>query len=179
MSYLCNHSLWLRFFFLRFQILVRTHQKWQMLHYRMTCLNIGKLLKLLIFLPAGEVAWSLYRNLGFPLDLIKLMLEEKGVQLDIATFDRLAQEYAEVRPTCVFLWIFLINHLFSSDQCLKMVLLEKSKARIGNPWLFPIAPMVDGEEYWEFSNIWKTTRSSLQLFEVHWRCPSLSWNHNA
>uniref|UniRef100_A0A8C6YBN3 Alanine--tRNA ligase n=1 Tax=Naja naja TaxID=35670 RepID=A0A8C6YBN3_NAJNA len=41
----------------------------------------------------GEVAWSLYRNLGFPLDLIKLMLEEKGVQLDIATFDRLAQEH--------------------------------------------------------------------------------------
>uniref|UniRef100_A0A670Y8Q8 Alanine--tRNA ligase n=1 Tax=Pseudonaja textilis TaxID=8673 RepID=A0A670Y8Q8_PSETE len=50
---------------------------------------------LLIFLPTGEVAWSLYRNLGFPLDLIKLMLEEKGVQLDIATFDRLAQEHAE------------------------------------------------------------------------------------
>uniref|UniRef100_A0A8C5RHZ7 Alanine--tRNA ligase n=1 Tax=Laticauda laticaudata TaxID=8630 RepID=A0A8C5RHZ7_LATLA len=43
----------------------------------------------------GEVAWSLYRNLGFPLDLIKLMLEEKGLQLDIATFDRLAQEHAE------------------------------------------------------------------------------------
>ncbi|KAK9411901.1 alanine-tRNA ligase mitochondrial [Crotalus adamanteus] len=43
----------------------------------------------------GEVAWSLYRNLGFPLDLIKLMLEEKGVQLDIATFDHLAQEHAE------------------------------------------------------------------------------------
>lgn len=74
-----------------------------MLHYRVTCLNIGKLLKLLIFLPAGEVAWSLYRNLGFPLDLIKLMLEEKGVQLDIATFDRLAQEHAEVRLTGVFL----------------------------------------------------------------------------
>uniref|UniRef100_A0A670Y6J7 Alanine--tRNA ligase n=1 Tax=Pseudonaja textilis TaxID=8673 RepID=A0A670Y6J7_PSETE len=62
---------------------------------QMTCLTIGKLLKLLIFLPTGEVAWSLYRNLGFPLDLIKLMLEEKGVQLDIATFDRLAQEHAE------------------------------------------------------------------------------------
>ncbi|KAL7987452.1 hypothetical protein Chor_006371 [Crotalus horridus] len=43
----------------------------------------------------SEVAWSLYRNLGFPLDLIKLMLEEKGVQLDIATFDHLAQEHAE------------------------------------------------------------------------------------
>uniref|UniRef100_A0A670Y8R3 Alanine--tRNA ligase n=1 Tax=Pseudonaja textilis TaxID=8673 RepID=A0A670Y8R3_PSETE len=72
---------------------LRKHQKWQMLHFRMTCLTIGKLLKLLIFLPTGEVAWSLYRNLGFPLDLIKLMLEEKGVQLDIATFDRLAQEH--------------------------------------------------------------------------------------
>lgn len=74
-----------------------------MLHYRMTCLTIGKLLKLLMFLPVGEVAWSLYRNLGFPLDLIKLMLEEKGVQLDIATFDHLAQEHAEVSVTYVFL----------------------------------------------------------------------------
>nr|XP_056708537.1 alanine--tRNA ligase, mitochondrial [Euleptes europaea] len=42
-----------------------------------------------------EVAWGLYRNLGFPLDLIGLMLEEKGVQLDAAALDRLAQEDTE------------------------------------------------------------------------------------
>ncbi|XP_060100827.1 alanine--tRNA ligase, mitochondrial [Heteronotia binoei] len=42
-----------------------------------------------------EVAWGLYRNLGFPLDLIALMLEEKGIQLDIAALDQLAQEDAE------------------------------------------------------------------------------------
>ncbi|KAJ6666815.1 hypothetical protein lerEdw1_018817 [Lerista edwardsae] len=42
-----------------------------------------------------EVAWSLYSNLGFPLDLIGLMLEEKGIQLDRAALDQLAQEDAE------------------------------------------------------------------------------------
>lgn len=44
-----------------------------------------------------DVAWSLYSNLGFPLDLIGLMLEEKGIQLDSAALDQLAQEDAEVR----------------------------------------------------------------------------------
>uniref|UniRef100_A0A670Y6A6 Alanine--tRNA ligase n=1 Tax=Pseudonaja textilis TaxID=8673 RepID=A0A670Y6A6_PSETE len=113
--------LWLRFFFLQFQILVRKHQKWQMLHFRMTCLTIGKLLKLLIFLPTGEVAWSLYRNLGFPLDLIKLMLEEKGVQLDIATFDRLAQEHAEVRLT-YSMTFFLLFAVFKPCQATVLAL---------------------------------------------------------
>ncbi|XP_044140770.1 alanine--tRNA ligase, mitochondrial [Bufo gargarizans] len=44
--------------------------------------------------PVG-VAWSLYRNLGFPLDLIGLMLEERGLYLDTAALDRLAVEEAE------------------------------------------------------------------------------------
>lgn len=52
---------------------------------------------LILFLSAVEVAWSLYSNLGFPLDLIGLMLEEKGIQLDSAALDQLAQEDAEVR----------------------------------------------------------------------------------
>uniref|UniRef100_A0A452HJ50 Alanine--tRNA ligase n=1 Tax=Gopherus agassizii TaxID=38772 RepID=A0A452HJ50_9SAUR len=42
-----------------------------------------------------EVAWSLYGNLGFPLDLIGLMIEEKGIQLDWAALDQLAQEDAK------------------------------------------------------------------------------------
>uniref|UniRef100_A0A670I524 Alanine--tRNA ligase n=1 Tax=Podarcis muralis TaxID=64176 RepID=A0A670I524_PODMU len=42
-----------------------------------------------------EVAWSLHSNLGFPLDLIGLMLKEKGVQLDVAALDHLAREDAE------------------------------------------------------------------------------------
>ncbi|XP_010212319.1 PREDICTED: alanine--tRNA ligase, mitochondrial, partial [Tinamus guttatus] len=42
----------------------------------------------------AEVAWSLYGNLGFPLDLIDLMLEEKGIRLDSAAFDELALEDA-------------------------------------------------------------------------------------
>uniref|UniRef100_A0A8B9P742 Alanine--tRNA ligase n=1 Tax=Apteryx owenii TaxID=8824 RepID=A0A8B9P742_APTOW len=47
----------------------------------------------------AEVAWSLYGNLGFPLDLIDLMLEEKGIRLDSAAFDELALEDAKVRGT--------------------------------------------------------------------------------
>ncbi|CAI5770769.1 alanine--tRNA ligase, mitochondrial isoform X1 [Podarcis lilfordi] len=42
-----------------------------------------------------EVAWSLHSNLGFPLDLVGLMLKEKGVQLDVAALDHLAREDAE------------------------------------------------------------------------------------
>ncbi|NXI45153.1 SYAM protein, partial [Galbula dea] len=43
----------------------------------------------------AEVAWSLYGNLGFPLDLIHLMLEEKGVSLDSAAFNELVVEDAK------------------------------------------------------------------------------------
>ncbi|XP_054833913.1 alanine--tRNA ligase, mitochondrial isoform X1 [Eublepharis macularius] len=42
-----------------------------------------------------EVAWGLYRNLGFPMDLIGLMLEENAAQLDITALDQLAREDAE------------------------------------------------------------------------------------
>uniref|UniRef100_A0A8C0KEH7 Alanine--tRNA ligase n=1 Tax=Canis lupus dingo TaxID=286419 RepID=A0A8C0KEH7_CANLU len=47
----------------------------------------------------AEVAWSLSLsgNLGLPLDLVELMLEEKGVQLDSAGLARLAQEEAKLR----------------------------------------------------------------------------------
>ncbi|NWW43219.1 SYAM protein, partial [Pedionomus torquatus] len=43
----------------------------------------------------AEVAWSLYGNLGFPLDLIDLMLEEKGISLDSAAFNELVLEDAK------------------------------------------------------------------------------------
>lgn len=49
------------------------------------------------FCPTAEVAWSLYGNLGFPLDLIDLILEEKGIGLDSAAFNELALEDAKVR----------------------------------------------------------------------------------
>ncbi|XP_035151693.2 alanine--tRNA ligase, mitochondrial isoform X2 [Callithrix jacchus] len=47
----------------------------------------------------AEVAWSLSLagDLGLPLDLVELMLEEKGVQLDSAGLERLAQEEAKHR----------------------------------------------------------------------------------
>lgn len=45
------------------------------------------------------MAWSLSLSgsLGLPLDLVELMLEEKGVQLDSAGLARLAQEEAQVQ----------------------------------------------------------------------------------
>ncbi|KAI5251198.1 Alanine--Trna Ligase [Manis pentadactyla] len=45
----------------------------------------------------ADVAWSLSLsgNIGLPLDLLELMLEEKGVQLDSAGLARLAQEEAQ------------------------------------------------------------------------------------
>ncbi|XP_071995880.1 alanine--tRNA ligase, mitochondrial isoform X3 [Engystomops pustulosus] len=46
--------------------------------------------------PVG-VAWSLYRNLGFPLDLVGLMVEERGLSLDKAALDELAVQEAEMK----------------------------------------------------------------------------------
>ncbi|KAK5936383.1 hypothetical protein CgunFtcFv8_027751 [Champsocephalus gunnari] len=43
------------------------------------------------FFPAS-VVWSLHRNLGFPLDLVDLMLEERGVQVDQDGLQRLISE---------------------------------------------------------------------------------------
>lgn len=49
------------------------------------------------FCLTAEVAWSLYSSLGFPVDLIDLMLEEKGISLDSAGFNKLVLEDAKVR----------------------------------------------------------------------------------
>uniref|UniRef100_A0A8C7M4U5 Alanine--tRNA ligase n=1 Tax=Oncorhynchus kisutch TaxID=8019 RepID=A0A8C7M4U5_ONCKI len=43
------------------------------------------------------VAWSLHRNLGFPLDLIGLMLEEQGLSVDQRALDVLAIESQNLR----------------------------------------------------------------------------------
>ncbi|XP_038570611.1 alanine--tRNA ligase, mitochondrial isoform X1 [Micropterus salmoides] len=45
----------------------------------------------------ASVAWSLHRDLGFPLDLVDLMLEERGVQVDRQELDRLIAENHKVR----------------------------------------------------------------------------------
>ncbi|KAG7217976.1 hypothetical protein INR49_008232 [Caranx melampygus] len=44
----------------------------------------------------ASVAWSLHRDLGFPLDLVDLMLEEQGVQVDRQELDRLIAENHKV-----------------------------------------------------------------------------------
>ncbi|KTF82799.1 hypothetical protein cypCar_00022252 [Cyprinus carpio] len=45
----------------------------------------------------ASVAWSLHRNLGFPLDLIDLMLEEKGKMVDKKEMTVLENEYEKLR----------------------------------------------------------------------------------
>lgn len=50
------------------------------------------------FSSPASVAWSLHRNLGFPLDLIDLMLEECGMSVDKPGVERLAAEHDEVLP---------------------------------------------------------------------------------
>ncbi|KAL3995717.1 nicolin-1 [Sarotherodon galilaeus] len=40
----------------------------------------------------ASVAWSLHRDLGFPLDLVDLILEERGVRVDRQELDRLIAE---------------------------------------------------------------------------------------
>ncbi|KAM8842258.1 alanine--tRNA ligase, mitochondrial isoform 1-T1 [Synchiropus picturatus] len=44
----------------------------------------------------AEVVWSLHRDLGFPLDLVDLMLKEKGHQVDPQELDRLIAENQKV-----------------------------------------------------------------------------------
>lgn len=46
-------------------------------------------------LPAS-VAWSLNRDLGFPLDLVDLMLDERGVRVDRQELERLIAENQKV-----------------------------------------------------------------------------------
>ncbi|XP_030598859.1 alanine--tRNA ligase, mitochondrial isoform X2 [Archocentrus centrarchus] len=44
----------------------------------------------------ASVAWSLHRDLGFPLDLVDLILEERGVQVDRQELDHLIAENQKV-----------------------------------------------------------------------------------
>uniref|UniRef100_A0A8C9XA80 Alanine--tRNA ligase n=1 Tax=Sander lucioperca TaxID=283035 RepID=A0A8C9XA80_SANLU len=50
-----------------------------------------------VCIPAA-VAWSLHRDLGFPLDLVDLMLEERGVQVDRPELDRLIAQNQKSDP---------------------------------------------------------------------------------
>lgn len=48
----------------------------------------------------GDVAWRLYDTYGFPVDLTQLMAEEKGLSVDMKTYEeskRLAQIISQVR----------------------------------------------------------------------------------
>ena len=49
-----------------------------------------------VYAVTASVVWSLHRDLGFPLDLVDLMLEERGVQVDRQELDRLIAENQKV-----------------------------------------------------------------------------------
>ncbi|XP_068558861.1 alanine--tRNA ligase, mitochondrial isoform X2 [Cebidichthys violaceus] len=84
-----------------------------------------------VFFPAS-VAWSLHRDLGFPLDLVDLMLEERGVQVDRKELDHLVAENQKVS-----------SDLQSGDQSQVMldVLSLADLQRVGVP------PTDDGLKY--------------------------------
>lgn len=44
---------------------------------------------------AASVAWSLHRDLGFPLDLVNLMLEEQGAKVEEEELQRLIAESSQ------------------------------------------------------------------------------------
>lgn len=56
---------------------------------------VSSILPLLLCSPAA-VAWSLHRSLGFPLDLIDLMLEERSMTVDKPGLEQLAAEHEKV-----------------------------------------------------------------------------------
>ncbi|KAG5277948.1 hypothetical protein AALO_G00093170 [Alosa alosa] len=56
--------------------------------------TLGKMAAHETTFPA-PVAWSLHRNLGFPLDLVQLMLEERGKGLDTQHLQQLEQQERE------------------------------------------------------------------------------------
>lgn len=50
------------------------------------------------------MVWSLHRDLGFPLDLVDLMLEERGVQVDRQELDRLITDHQKVELYRITVW---------------------------------------------------------------------------
>lgn len=45
------------------------------------------LILLILLISIGDVAWRLYDTYGFPVDLTQLMSEEKGLSVDMATYE--------------------------------------------------------------------------------------------
>eukprot|EP00048_Salpingoeca_helianthica_P014617 m.222602 g.222602 ORF g.222602 m.222602 type:complete len:947 (-) comp16065_c0_seq1:230-3070(-) len=66
---------------------------------------------------AGDVAWKLYDTYGFPIDLTKVMAEERGLKVDLAGYEaakQLAREVSantEARKEEVTLTVHQISHL--------------------------------------------------------------------
>lgn len=52
----------------------------------------------------GEVAWKLYDTYGFPIDLTLLMLEEKGLKVDMENYEK-AKKLAQVFLIKIYIYI--------------------------------------------------------------------------
>lgn len=55
----------------------------------------------------GDVAWRLYDTYGFPIDLTQLMIEEKGLKIDMAGYEE-SKKQAQVLYIFCFVTIILL-----------------------------------------------------------------------
>lgn len=54
----------------------------------------------------GDVAWRLYDTYGFPIDLTQLMVEEKGLAVDMTAYEN-SRKQAQVFITISFILLYL------------------------------------------------------------------------
>lgn len=74
---------------------VRPHSKWDCdCCFRLTLLTC--VLSNSFTLCLGDIAWLMYDTYGFPVDLLCLMVEEKGLAVDMAAFEE-EKKAAQVR----------------------------------------------------------------------------------
>ena len=66
------------------------------------CITFG-----LVIILTGDVAWRLYDTYGFPVDLTQLMVEEKGMVVNMEQFET-AKKEAQVYTQFLFNFIFLL-----------------------------------------------------------------------
>ncbi|XP_023809289.1 alanine--tRNA ligase, mitochondrial isoform X1 [Oryzias latipes] len=71
----------------------------------------------------ASLAWTLHRDLGFPLDLVDMMLEERGVQVNRQDLDRLLlenQKVASEKRAGLWSHVMLDLHILAELQRLKV-----------------------------------------------------------
>ena len=72
----------------------------------------------LVIILIGDVAWRLYDTYGFPVDLTQLMVEEKGMVVNMEQFEaakKEAQVYAQFLFNFIFLLLLLVKVMYPSN----------------------------------------------------------------